>query len=133
MDKKNKMNKQLPIEIRDRIVLMTGDWWLAEDLYFEGVISKYVYVTLEEMHDKRRKIESKLEEAGLDKLQLIYSEQFKKRVTNLKNTNIRLVVRRERMVRYLMEAIEQSKDKQISQKIIDRYFPNKYLKRKRDE
>ena len=136
--------QKLPIELTDKIVIMAEDsfrsftgvsslCYNAFELWNYGVISEYVYIELEKRLSKRHKIMSKLEEASLDKLQLIYSEQFKKYVRNLKNTKIRLVVRREGIIRYIIEAIEQSNDEQISQKIIDRYFPNKYLKRKRVE
>ena len=133
---------KLPIELRDKIVIMAEDSWRhftgvsslcfdASELWYSGVISEYVRIDLEKRLSKRGKIISKLEEASLDKLQLIYSEQFKKRVRNLKDTKIRLAVRRDGIIRYIIEAIEKSNDEQISQKIIDRYFPNKYLKRKR--
>lgn len=73
---------------------------------------------------------TKLETAGIDKMCLIYGEQFKRRITNMKSSRIPLEKRLSLIRGKIFQEVSNNPDKSIAQKILDKYFQKKEVAKK---
>lgn len=116
------MLSMLPIEIMDKIVLMSKDIVVCEVL--KKKISNYAYENV----IKNILIEL-IKKAGIDTLHLICKEQFDFKIKRqfLKNTRIPIEKRREFIINGLSKKIQASNIEKIK-KTIEKYFPKKEKK-----
>jgi hypothetical protein len=84
----------------------------------------------EEVDDPLANLIIKLETAGIDKMCLIYGEQFKRRITNMKCSRIALHKRLALIRDKILQEVSNNDDKSIAQKILDKYFQKKEVAKK---